>query len=116
MKGKPGPRGKSTSSVEVTNVSGHGLWLLFEKRELFVPFKEFPWFKEATIGELVNVKLYNGGHLHWPGLDVDLSIECVEHPKRFPLLHKRRSPTKKPVAGVKRKAKVSRRKRTAPRA
>jgi hypothetical protein len=97
-------------------VSAHGLWLLFAKRELFVPFKEFPWFKEATIGELVNVKLYNGGHLHWPGLDIDLSIECVEHPKRFPLRDERPSRSKKCVAGVKRKAKASRRKRTASRA
>lgn len=116
MKGKSGPRGKNTSTVEVTNVSAHGLWLLVAKRELFVSFKEFPWFKEATIGELVNVKLYNGDHLHWPGLDIDLSIECLEHPKRFPLLDKRPSRTKKPAVGVKRKAKASRRKRPAPRA
>jgi hypothetical protein len=116
MKRKSGPRGKSTSTAEVTNVSEHGLWLLVAKRELFVPFKEFPWFKNATIAALVNVKLYNGGHLHWPDLDVDLSIECVEHPKRFPLVDKRASPTKTRAAGARRKAKAPRRKHSTSRA
>jgi hypothetical protein len=116
MKRKSEPRGESTSTVEVTNVSGHGLWLLVAKREMFVPFKDFPWLEDATIAELVNVKLYNGGHLHWPDLDIDLSIECVEHPKRFPLMGKPPSPTKTRGASARRKAKASRRKRTALRA
>ncbi len=38
-------RGAHTSDVEVTNVSPHGFWLLVDDRELFVPFKTFPWFE-----------------------------------------------------------------------
>jgi len=34
--------GKSTSGAEVTNISGHGFWLLVDDEELFVSFKEFP--------------------------------------------------------------------------
>jgi hypothetical protein len=29
-------------AIEVTNVSPHGLWLLVEQHEYFVPFKDFP--------------------------------------------------------------------------
>jgi hypothetical protein len=25
-------------------------------------------------------------HLYWPELDVDLSVESIEHPERFPLI------------------------------
>ncbi len=37
--------GRSTSRVEVTNVSTHGFWNLIGAQELFAPFQEFPWFK-----------------------------------------------------------------------
>jgi hypothetical protein len=38
----------STSPMEVTYVSPHGFWLFVAGRGLFVPFKDFPWFREAT--------------------------------------------------------------------
>jgi len=34
--------------------------------------------------------LLHGDHLHWPGLDVDLHLESIEHPERFPLLARER--------------------------
>ena len=40
--------GQSTSPAEVTNVSPYGFWLFVGERELFVPFKDFPWFREAS--------------------------------------------------------------------
>src|SRR5438128_5905613 len=49
--------GQSTSAVEVTNVSPHGFWLLVEQREYFVRFTDFPWFRDATIAELMRVEL-----------------------------------------------------------
>jgi len=42
--------------VEVTNVSNHGFWLMLGAEELFVPFSEFPWFKDAPIAKLTNVE------------------------------------------------------------
>jgi len=32
-----------------------------------------------------NVEEPMPGHFYWPNLDVDLSIESIEHPERFPL-------------------------------
>lgn len=78
--------GKSTSDVEVTNVSAHGFWLLLDERELFLPFREFPWFRDAPIGSIFNVELPHRGHLYWPDLDIDLAVESIEHPERFPLV------------------------------
>lgn len=77
--------GKRTSDVEVTNVSEHGFWLLLETEELFVPFAEFPWFRDAPLAKLSNVERPQPHHLHWPDLDIDLAVESIRHPERFPL-------------------------------
>ncbi len=83
-------RGESTLVAEVANVSANGFWLLLDGRELFVPFKRFPWFRAATIGQLLNVQRPRKHHLYWPDLDVDLAVESIEHPERYPLVSKAR--------------------------
>src|SRR2546427_11645175 len=83
--------GRSTSPVEVTNVSTHGFWLFIGERELFVAFRDFPWFKEASIRAITQVELPSPHHLYWPELDVDLAVESIEHPERFPLISRGRS-------------------------
>ena len=83
---KSGERGERTSAVELTNVSPHGLWLLLDGRELFLAFDEFPWFRDATIAQLAEIERPAGGHLRWPALDVDLSVDSIEHPDQYPLV------------------------------
>jgi hypothetical protein len=90
--------GKSTSAVEITNVSSHGFWLMLGGRELFLSFDLFPWFRQAAIGQLCNVELPRPGHLWWPDLDIDLAEESIEHPERFPVVSHRR-----PNKGMRRK-------------
>jgi hypothetical protein len=58
--------GKRISEVEVTNVSQHGFWMLLDRRELFVSFEHFPWFREVPIGQLVNVEVPSVHHPYWP--------------------------------------------------
>jgi hypothetical protein len=81
-----GTLGRRTSLVEVTNVSAHGFWLFVGERELFVPFAQFPWFRDATIRAITNVRRSSPHHLHWPDLDVDLAVESIMHPERYPLV------------------------------
>lgn len=88
MKTKSATLGKNISEVEVTNISKHGLWLLINHEEVFVAFKHFPWFKDAPINDLLNVQLNQPDHLYWPTLDIDLSVESIHHPDRFPLISK----------------------------
>jgi hypothetical protein len=78
--------GKNTSEVEVLNVSPHGFWLLVAVEELFVPFDQFPWFRDATIAQISKVELPSPNHLYWPELDVDLAVESIRHPEQFPLV------------------------------
>ena len=84
-------RGPSTSPVEVTNVSTHGFWLFIDEREWFVAFRDFPWFREASIRAMTHVERPSPHHLYWPELDVDLAVESLEHPEQFPLVSQVRS-------------------------
>jgi hypothetical protein len=72
--------------VEVTNISRHGFWLLLEERELFLPFEHFPWFRSAPVEAILNVERPRSHHLYWPTLDIDLAVESIEHPERYPLV------------------------------
>ena len=86
--------GKSTLGAEVTNISRHGFWLLVADEELFVSFKEFPWFKDASVSEILNVEWPQPHHLYWPGLDVDVAVESIRNPEKFPLISKALRSTK----------------------
>lgn len=78
--------GESTSPVEVSNISPHGFRLLPGDEELFVPFSEFPWFREATVRQISHVELPSAHHLYWPELDVDLAVASIRNPTAFPLV------------------------------
>jgi hypothetical protein len=77
--------GKNISQVEVTHISSHGVWLLLAGTEYFMPFTQFPWFKNARVADILNVEQLQQGHLYWPELDVDLGIDSIDNPQRFPL-------------------------------
>jgi len=78
--------GTSTFPVEVTNVSRHGLWLLVGDEELFLPFEQFPWFRDASIEKISVVERQTADHLYWSLLDIDLSVESIRNPAAFPLV------------------------------
>ena len=79
-------RGENTSAVEVLNVSPHGFWLLLAGEELFVSFADFPWFRDATIRQITRVDVPSPHHLHWPELDIDLAVDSLRDPAKFPLV------------------------------
>lgn len=80
--------GINTSGVEVTNISRHGLWVLLGDEELFLPFTDFPWFKHARISAILNLELSAPNHLYWPDLDIDLTVESIRNPEKYPLISK----------------------------
>lgn len=55
----------------------------------------------------MNVELEDPGHLYWPELDVDLAVESIEHPDRFPLVSQVRPNSElQPTAGTRRVRKL----------
>jgi len=78
--------GTSTSEVEVTQISKHGIWLRLKDTEHFLAFEDFPWFKDASVSAIHHVEMVNEHHLYWPDLDVDLAVESIQQPEKFPLI------------------------------
>lgn len=80
--------GTSTSKIEVLNISANGVWLYAKGKEYFLPYEDFPWFKDARLSEIYDVRLVHGRHLRWDDLDVDLDLDSLEHPDRYPLKYR----------------------------
>lgn len=99
---RSGKLGTTTLAAEVTNISAHGFWFFVDGRELFVPFKQFPWFRAATVEQILNVQRPHTHHLYWPDLDVDLAVDSIEHPEDYPLVSRAR-----PNVALQRKAALS---------
>ena len=78
--------GIATSGAEVTHISAHGFWVLLGDEELPIPYSEFPWFKKATVEQILAVERPSANHLYWPHLDIDLSVESLRDPGAFPLV------------------------------
>lgn len=62
--------------------------------EYFASYENFPWFIEARITDIFNVESSHNGHLYWPSLDVDLAVESLADPEKFPRVAKARKSKK----------------------
>ena len=45
--------------------------------------------RDATVNDVMNVRLCGRNAIEWPSLDVDLEIESLRHPERYPLVIRR---------------------------
>ena len=84
---KSSKHGKNTL-VSVENISPFGIWLLVKGTEYFLSYEAYPYFKDQTLRAIQNVQLIHGYHLYWEDLDVDLEIDNLENPQKYPLQSK----------------------------
>lgn len=94
---KSAPRGDDTSKVEVSGISPHGIWLYLGDREVFMAFKDFPWFRDASVAGVLHVERPQPHHLYWPDLDIDLSLDSILDPGQFPLVSRERPAPPSPM-------------------
>jgi hypothetical protein len=81
-------RGTDTSPIEVVQLTPHGVWLAYHDMEFFLDHDSFPWFRDATATQVFNVQEISSEHFYWPDIDIDLDLERIQHPERFPLVAK----------------------------
>ena len=79
----PGP---GTFPVELGEVSVDSFVVNLGNEVLRVAYADFPWFRGVAIADLKNLERPSPDHLYWPSLDIDLAVESVRHPERFPLV------------------------------
>jgi Protein of unknown function (DUF2442) len=80
----PSKHGK-TISAGVENITPFGIWLFVKGKEYFLSCENYPYFREQVLSAIHDVQLLHGYHLYWPQLDVDLEIDNIENPERYPL-------------------------------
>jgi hypothetical protein len=73
----------SQTSIQVTNIEQDGFWLLTQDGEYFVAFADYPDFYHATVAQIHNFMGALDG-CHWPDLDIDIELDALKHPERFP--------------------------------
>ena len=71
--------------AEVSVISEHGFWVLVGDKEYFLDYDIHPWFKSASVNEIMNVEFVCETALVWPDLDVDLELASLEYPENYPL-------------------------------
>ena len=80
------PPGVATSACEVTSVGRFGFWLIIDDREYFVPFVDYPAFRDATMIHIYDLARIAPDQLYWPALDIDIDLNALDRPEAFPLL------------------------------
>jgi len=79
---KPPRHHNDRSKVAVTTISKHGIWLLSSTKELFIPFNEYPRFRDASVANIFHIEQPTPNRLHWPHLGMTLALESL---RCFPL-------------------------------
>ena len=79
------PTGVAISACEVTNITRLGFWLLVDEQEYFVPFADYPAFRDATVAQIIALKCASPGQIHWPALDADIELDALARPESYPL-------------------------------
>lgn len=79
------PRGKHTFPARVIGINQQGLWLDLGKKTYFLTFKDNPWFQHVPLSLIFKVRRLSEDHLNWDELDVDLHVDSLDHPEKYPL-------------------------------
>jgi len=77
------------TSASVLMINAQGIMLSVCGHDYFLSYNRIPWMKDAPIRSVLNVKMSGPEAIEWPDLDVDLEIDSLRHPEKYPLLIKR---------------------------
>ena len=77
------------TSVAVLMINSQGMMLSVQGQDYFVSYNRVPWLRDVRVGSVLNVQMCGRNAIEWPELDVDLEIDSLRHPERYPLVMKR---------------------------
>lgn len=77
------------TSVSVLMINAQGIMLSVCGNDYFLSYNRIPWMRDASISSVLNVKMSGHNAIEWPDLNVDLEIDSLKHPERYPLIMKR---------------------------
>jgi len=80
--------GTNISDCSITSINDLGIWILVDDKEYFLPFRDYPGFKEAPINQILNVQWLKPSQLRWDSLDIDVELHSLLKPESFPLIYR----------------------------
>ncbi len=78
--------GTTTSSVRVLTITNKGILLSLSKGDFFLSYDNYPWFYNAKVEDVFDVKMDGNDAIRWDKLDVDLEIDSILEPQKYPLI------------------------------
>ena len=79
----------NSTLASVLMINAQGIMISVAGNDYFLSYNRIPWMKDASIKSVLNVRMSGQNAIEWPDLDVDLEIESLKHPERYPLVIKR---------------------------
>ena len=76
-------------SANVLMINNQGVMISVEGNDYFLSYNRVPWMKDATVRNILNIKMSGKNAIEWPDLDIDLEIDSLKHPERYPLVMRR---------------------------
>ena len=70
----------------VLMIDAQGMMLSVLGPDSFVSYSRVPRLRDARVSSALNVRMAGPNAIEWPELDVDLGIESLKHPERYPLV------------------------------
>lgn len=77
------------TSASVLMINAQGIMLNVQGCDYFISYNRIPWMQDAPIRDVLNVRMCGKHAIEWPNLDVDLEVESLRHPERYPLVIRR---------------------------
>jgi ribosomal protein S1 len=78
----------SNTSVKVHAIVSNGITVEVFGNTYFLPYNSNPWFEKAKVSDVFNVEMLGNEGIRWEALDVDLAIDSLTHPEKYPLIAK----------------------------
>ena len=79
----------NATSASVLMINNQGIMISVAGNDYFLSYNRVPWLKDATVRNILNIKMLGNNAVEWPDLDVDLEVESLKHPERYPLVMRR---------------------------
>lgn len=76
--------GKSIS-VAVDKITKEGVWLSIDSHSYLLDFIRYPWFENAQASKVFQAEPIGREGICWDELDIDLSLDSILNPDRYPL-------------------------------
>jgi len=77
------------SECSITSINDLGLWILIEDKEFFIPFSDYPGFKDSSVNQILNIQFFPPSQLHWIDIDMDIELPSLAHPESFHLVFRK---------------------------